>query len=179
MQSEICERFLTILNNLPESLLNKFPDYDQEVFLRLKTLNQNVKARIRQTNRKLLTFDQENHPRKIELTNDEVIIIDDDSSPTSANSLPNSKASCVGERKKSQFQLKRPIASTVTQLHTRIPETNSSSGSLADDKLEKVEPAPSLVDKNDSDDSDSIVRIDRSKISAWSVMLSDSEGICI
>lgn len=201
MQSEMCDKFLMILNNLPEQILSKFPEYDQNVFLRLKTLNQNVKARIRQTERKLSTSSSRDLKNNV-VSNEDVIVIDEDDSSNekenSSSSLLNVK--CVNlknesrislnypVRKNSNYQLKKPLSSTLTQQqinnskkaedknHTEAGFPKSKSFSSPDsllDNTQTIEPS-----KKVSHDCDDIIKIDRSKI--WSVMCNDSEeeGTC-
>ncbi|XP_016845687.1 Bloom syndrome protein homolog isoform X1 [Nasonia vitripennis] len=59
IQADISDKFFTALNNIPEQILTKFPGYDPRVYQQLKILNQNLKARIRQTSRKMLKIYEE------------------------------------------------------------------------------------------------------------------------
>lgn len=59
IQADISDKFFLALNNIPDQILTRFPGYDPKVYQQLRILNQNLKARIRQTSRKLLKIDEE------------------------------------------------------------------------------------------------------------------------
>lgn len=89
MQVEVLKKFLGILENQPPKLLSSLPGFDPEVYQRLKSLNNNVSARIRQTERKLL---QESG---------EVVVIDD-------IDIDSNGSSSSGDFPKSSFKMKKP-----------------------------------------------------------------------
>lgn len=54
VQIEILEKFYTAINYIPVEVLSKFPQFDAETFQKLKILHQRVKAKIKQTEKKLI-----------------------------------------------------------------------------------------------------------------------------
>ena len=75
------EKIFTTFNNIPNQVLCKFPDYNPETYQRLRILHENVKAKIRQADQKLLSFDQ---------ADCRVISINDQNLPDSSDTVSSS-----------------------------------------------------------------------------------------
>ncbi|XP_011505803.1 PREDICTED: Bloom syndrome protein homolog [Ceratosolen solmsi marchali] len=57
VQIKILEKFYTIINNIPVSVLSKFLQFDIESYTKLNILYQRIRSKIHQIEKKLLTFD--------------------------------------------------------------------------------------------------------------------------